>query len=192
MPLDEILYNYRNLIFKVSSRCEKLEELHRDHLVCRPGCSQCCRVERTVLPIEAYIIEQYLRNFSSQRIKRLRKLYKNVDETCPMLLKDRCVIYPVRPIICRTHGLPILYREAGRAFVDYCRLNFTRLPLDYEFAEQDILDMNPFNIELIKLDQYFSEDVTHEPWRPNNRRSLKSILFSLDLRRRPVVQQDAE
>jgi len=138
-----------------------------------------------VLPLEAYIIEQHLRNFSPQRIKRLRKLYKNDDETCPMLLRDRCVIYPVRPIICRTHGLPILYREAGRAFVDYCRLNFTRMPLDYEFPEEDILDMNPFNIELIELDQYFAEDVTHEPWRPNNRRSLKSILFNIDLRRRP-------
>lgn len=184
MPLDEILYKYRNLIFKVSSRCETLETLYREHLVCKPGCSQCCRVERTVLSIEGYIIERYLQKFSPQRIKRLRRLYKDSDETCPMLLKDRCVIYPVRPIICRTHGLPILYEEAGRAFIDYCRLNFTRLPLHYEFAEQDVLDMNPFNLELIELDRYFVEEVTHQPWHPKNRRSLKTILFHLDLRER--------
>jgi len=184
MLLDEILYQYQNLIFKIDSLGQKLETLYREHLVCKPGCSQCCEVERTVVPIEAYIIEQHLLTLSPEKIKRLRKLHKDDDETCPLLLMNRCVIYPVRPIICRTHGLPILYHEAERAFIDYCRLNFTKLPPDYEFEENNILDLNPFCVELIQLDKRFAEYISHQPWRPNNRRSLKNILFHLDLKQK--------
>lgn len=184
MLFEEILYQYHNLIFKVDSLCEKLETLYREHLVCKPGCNQCCEVERTVVPIEAHIIEQHLLTLSAQKIKRLRKLHKDDDETCPLLLMNRCVIYPVRPIICRTYGLPILYHEAERAFIDYCRCNFTKLPLDYEFEEKDILDLNPFYVELIQLDKLLAEYISNEPWHPNNRRSLKNILFHLDLKQR--------
>jgi len=183
MILNEILFQYQNLIFKVDSACRKLEELHREHLVCRPGCSSCCKAERTVCGVEAYVVEQQLLTLSRQKINRLKKYHRHDDETCPLLLKDRCVIYPARPIICRTHGLPILYREAERAFVDYCRLNFSRLPDNYEFQPDEILDMNPFNIELIEIDKKYSEHVLNQKWRPDNRTTLKSILFNLNLKR---------
>ena len=182
MILEEILFQYQNLIFKVDTACRELEELHQEHLVCKPGCSQCCNVERTVCSIEAYIVEQQLLTLSPQKIRRLKKLYKDSDETCPMLLRDRCVIYPARPIICRTHGLPILYREAERAFIDYCRLNFTKLPEDYKFDDKQIIDVNPYNVELIQIDKKFSEQVIEEPWRPGKRRSLKSILFGFEFK----------
>jgi len=181
MMLNELLFQYQNLIFKIDRLCQQLEKLYQEHLICKPGCSQCCEVERTVCSIEAYIVEQQLSHLTSQKIKRLRKLYRHDDETCPMLLRDRCVIYPARPIICRTHGLPILYREAVRAFVDYCRLNFTKLPETHEFQESYILDMNPFNAELIELDKKFSENILSKTWHPDNRKSLKSILFDLSL-----------
>ena len=60
MILGEILFQYQNLIFKVDSVCRELEELHQEHLICKPGCSQCCEVERTVCSVEAYIVEQSL------------------------------------------------------------------------------------------------------------------------------------
>lgn len=184
MLLNEILFLYQNLIFKVDSFCQKLETLYHDHLVCKPGCSQCCEVERTILPVEAYIVEQQLLTLSLPKIKQIKKLHKDDDETCPLLLKDRCVIYPARPIICRTYGLPILYHEAERAFIDYCRLNFIQLPRDYEFEENYILDMNSFQIELIQIDKQFAEHISGQRWRPNNRRSLRNILFHLDLKQK--------
>jgi len=180
--LNELIFEYQNLIFKVDKVCQELEKIYREHLVCRPGCSQCCEVERTVCSIEAYVVEKQLSSLSARKIKRLRKLHKDDDETCPMLLRNRCVIYPVRPIVCRTHGLPIFYREAEREFVDYCRLNFTQLPENYEFEEKCILDMNPFNVELIQLDKKFFEHVSAKTWHPDKRRSLKNILFEIDIR----------
>lgn len=182
MPLNEILFQYHNLIFKIDKFCKRLEKLYREHLVCKPGCSMCCEVERTVCSIEAYIVEQQLLTLSPEKIKRLKKLHKDDDETCPMLLRKRCVIYPVRPIICRTHGLPILYREAERSFVDYCRLNFTTLLREHEFDEDHILDMNPYNAELTKIDKSFAENVLGKNWRPGTRRSLKSVLFNFKIK----------
>ena len=179
MPLNEILFQYHNLIFKIDIFCKRLEKLYKEHLVCKPGCSLCCEVERTVCSIEANIIEQQLLTLSPEKIKRLKRLHKDDDETCPMLLRKRCVIYPVRPIICRTHGLPILYREAERSFVDYCRLNFTKLPAGHEFEDDHILDMNSFNVALIEIDKSFTENVEGKSWRPGSRRSLKNILFNI-------------
>lgn len=179
MLIEEILFDYHNLVFKIDKRSKDLATLYREHLVCRPGCSQCCEVERTVCSIEAHIIEQQLLTLSHEKIKQLKKIHKDDDETCPMLLRKRCVVYPVRPIICRTHGLPILYREAERSFVDYCRLNFTKLPQTHEFEDRHILDVNSYNVELIEIDKSFTENVLGKTWRPRSRRSLKNILFNL-------------
>jgi Fe-S-cluster containining protein len=134
--------------------------------------------------VEAYIIEQELLTLPMQKIKQIKKLCKDDDETCIFLIKNRCMIYPVRPIICRTYGLPILYHEAERAFVDYCRLNFTQLPTDYEFEEQAILDLNTFYTELIQIDKKFVQHISGQSWHPNNRKSLKNILFHLELKQK--------
>jgi len=174
--IEEILFQYQNLLFKLHKVCQKLEKYYAEHLVCKPGCCQCCEVERTVLSLEAYVIEQQLSTLSAQRIKRVRAFHLHDDNNCPMLWKNHCIIYPARPIICRTYGLPILYREAEITFIDYCRLNFTKLPEDYEFENKWILDMNKFNTELIQLDQNYTEQVLMNRWSPDNRTSLKQIL----------------
>ena len=179
--LESILFNYQNLIYKIERECRRLEEYYHEHLICKPGCSQCCEVERSVLSIEAYIIEQQLKRFSGARIRKLRNQHRRDDHNCPMLWKNLCIIYPVRPIICRTHGLPIFYHEAEITFVDYCRLNFTRLPDDYKFQDKYVLDMRPFNSELVSLDQQFTEQVLHKSWYPDNRILLKDVLFNLKI-----------
>lgn len=182
--LDEILSGYQRLIFRIDTICQSLEELYREHLVCKPGCSQCCRVERTVCSVEAYVVEQQLLTLASQKIRHLKKISRYDDETCPMLWRGLCVIYPSRPIICRTHGLPLLYREGLRTFVDYCRLNFKQLSEGHEFQDHQIVDMNPFNVELLEIDKKFSEQILKKNWRPDNRKSLKSILLELNLKQR--------
>ncbi|NOZ61262.1 MAG: hypothetical protein GXO74_06235 [Calditrichaeota bacterium] len=179
--LEEIIFEYQSLIHKIEQTCSQLEGFYQEHLICRSGCSHCCKVDRSVLAIEAYFIEQQLKEFSTGRIRKMRSQYKKNDQYCPMLWHDRCAIYPARPIICRIQGLPILYVEAEIAFVDYCRLNFTQLPENYEFNEKRIIDMREFNSEVARLDQQFVEDVLGEKWDRYQRISLKRILFSRKL-----------
>jgi len=174
--LQDILFQYQNLVHKVDRICEKLENHYADHLVCKPGCSKCCQVERSVLSIEAYVIEEELKLLSVQRIRRLRNQHRKNDQTCPLLWKNRCVIYLSRPIICRTHGLPIFYHEAEITFIDYCRLNFTKLPENYVFNNKNVLDMRTFNTELLRLEQLYFSQVLRKKWKPDNRILLQKIL----------------
>lgn len=177
--LQEIIFQYHDLVNKIEQRWAELAAYYDEHIICRPGCSQCCHVERSVLSLEAFFIEQQLKEFSQTRIRKMKKLSKKNPSVCPMLWGDLCAIYPVRPIICRTHGLPILYFEAEIAFVDYCRLNFTELPETYEFEDDLIIDMREYNSELVRLDQLYVSDVLHSKWDPDARKSLFSILHGI-------------
>ena len=47
-----------------------------------------------------------------------------VGEACPLLENNLCPLYAARPIICRTHGLPLLIEDAAGTRVDRCPLNF--------------------------------------------------------------------
>lgn len=46
-------------------------------------------------------------------------------ERCPLLQNHLCLLYHARPIICRTHGLPITYTMDNTRFSDCCPLNLT-------------------------------------------------------------------
>ncbi|MDW7679687.1 MAG: YkgJ family cysteine cluster protein [bacterium] len=158
-------------------QCQELEKCFAEHILCKPGCHQCCLVEKSVLPIEAFIIEQQLQSLSEKRIRKLRANHRANDSICPMLWKNRCAVYLVRPISCRIAGLPILYREAEISFVDYCHLNFSRLPANHQFDQNSVLDLQQINSELTRLDLDFSDNILQKKWRPNQRILLKDILY---------------
>lgn len=167
---------------KIERVCKKLENFYEGHLICKPGCSQCCEIEPTVFSLEAFFVGQQLLTLSPQRIKKMRARLRNNDEKCPMLWNNLCVIYPARPIICRTRGFPIYYTEAEITFIDYCRLNFTTLSENYKFRNEYVLKMTNFNEKLVQLDQQFTEQVSGKLWHPDNRISLRKILKDLDLK----------
>lgn len=102
---------------------------------------KCC-MKFSVLPVEAALINETTRKV---------KLKQAGDDTnCVLLLKDRCSIYDIRPIICRTQGLPIAYidEDAGSIEVSACQLNFVN---DYQFSQEDLLFMDQFNQRLAEL-----------------------------------------
>ena len=87
---------------------------------CRAGCSTCCAQHIVTNRLEVHAIGQYIRRrFTPQRIEvlRLRVLEWNrweeagrkgavqsaADRRCPLLEDFECSIYPVRPLICRSH-----------------------------------------------------------------------------------------
>jgi Fe-S-cluster containining protein len=91
---------------------------------CREGCSSCC-VRFGVLEIEAERIRGVLARMDAGVRERVR--VQGLDESataCALLVDGRCSVYEERPIICRSHGLPIRIEEDGESRVDVCRLNF--------------------------------------------------------------------
>ena len=45
-----------------------------------------------------------------------------------MLVDGRCAIYDARPLICRSHGLPVALEAEGAGELHWCELNFRDEP----------------------------------------------------------------
>jgi Fe-S-cluster containining protein len=119
------LENYRQLVKKVDQLCEGITTLLGDALTCHAGCSSCC-IEISVFPVEAAALLEAAGQLPPDQQKLLVQQLSKPEENghCPLLLHDRCLLYQARPIICRTHGLPILITDDnGQSRMDVCPLN---------------------------------------------------------------------
>jgi hypothetical protein len=73
-------------------------------------------------------------------------------ERCPLLLHHHCLLYEARPIICRTHGLPIIYTENGHRSSDCCPLNLTETE---SISGTHVVDIDKLNTLLVAVNSIF-------------------------------------
>ncbi len=97
-----------------------------DGVTCHAGCDACCRRRLSVTGIEADAIEAWVRSLPAEPLAELqRRIAASDPEACAALgIDGRCAIYPVRPLVCRSHGLPIRFDADGLDAIDACPLNF--------------------------------------------------------------------
>jgi uncharacterized protein len=97
---------------------------------CRSGCDECCHVRLSVFTIEAARISRVLSDMSRsdpELRQRIREQVRdpNCADRCPMLIDSCCAIYDERPMICRSHGLPVANVDGdGQLDTRWCHLNF--------------------------------------------------------------------
>ncbi len=115
---------------------------------CAKGCASCCILE-TIVPLEAHIIASALTLSSQEQLKE-KESQKNGN--CVFLHHAECAIYAVRPIICRTHGLPIQHPDCRQP--DVCPLNFTSMELT-TLDPQWILNAETITGNLMRLNLAF-------------------------------------
>ncbi|MBF9014540.1 MULTISPECIES: YkgJ family cysteine cluster protein [unclassified Oceanispirochaeta] len=174
MNTDKIIALYRELLTEVSGEADRLNKLYDEYMVCRKGCADCC-TDLSVLPLEWYALNQARENEAPVHIPE-----KNDPGRCSMLVNDSCLLYPFRPLICRTHGLPLLYMieeynlEGQRSNQDepewqisWCDLNFTEVTeetMEDLFDPEDVLNMEEWNTRLKSLNQDFLECEEGKPF----------------------------
>lgn len=136
---------YDRLVGKVDAETATLSHRLRDSLRCRAGCASCCHVELTVAAVEADAIVAYLADAGADVRESIHGRADRRDGRCVMLDDDDlCSIFPVRPLVCRTQGLPLLYPhdvvpiEAVLARTD--RGSITACPLNFEERKPTIDD----------------------------------------------------
>jgi Fe-S-cluster containining protein len=80
--------------------------------------------------VEAFALAAAVRDLppADGEALRIRARTAESDGTCPLLGNGLCLLYNSRPLICRTHGLPLLLTEENRQLVDYCPENFRDIP----------------------------------------------------------------
>ena len=146
------LDNYRQLISKVDAFCDRVMKELSDHVACRPGCDGCCR-HLSLFPVEAASIASALGEAPALALQiREHARLAHPDGKCPLLIEGRCALYQWRPVICRTHGLPLLVRQGDGPRIDHCPLNFQQLE---SLPGHLILDIEPLNTMLVSVNALF-------------------------------------
>ena len=105
---------------------------------CGEGCDACCHARIGVFAVEAAPIREALARLAHEDPALRARVRMQADDPahqdrCALLVDGRCAVYEQRPLICRSHGLPVLAVEPGAApgtplQLDHCPLNFTQEP----------------------------------------------------------------
>ena len=109
----------------IDRRAAELSELHRDRLVCRRGCFDCCVDGITVFEIEAEKIRAGAADVLTSE--------PHPAGRCAFLGSEgECRVYELRPYVCRTQGLPLRWTddEAETEYRDICTLNDKGEPIE--------------------------------------------------------------
>lgn len=138
---------YADLLTTCDRFSARLIERYHEEIACRAGCAKCC-ILKTVFPVEAYNIKKYI----SQNGLAVKNQTAVNNDRCLFLKDDLCLIYPVRPVICRTHGSPILIE--GK--IDYCPENFKGIST---IESENILDLDKVNSALAVINRGFTENL---------------------------------
>lgn len=147
MSVEEIYPKYEEIVSMADKVVERLEKLHNQHMECRLGCSFCC-MDYSIFPVEFYAI------LSKVKETEIRFNPSVSPDECVFLVNNSCMIYASRPVICRTHGLPLLYtNEEGEWEMSACELNFTSFEDD--FHTKNTFPQDRFNSDLFMINKEF-------------------------------------
>lgn len=120
-------------------------------LRCRRGCAGCCRDDLTVFAVEAAWIAAGYPDL-------LQSGAPHPPGGCALLDEaGACRIYPRRPTVCRTQGLPLRFTRPGpepgsiEEVRDICPLNDPGEPPLVELPEEQCWLLGPFEARLAAL-----------------------------------------
>lgn len=147
------LDNYRALLRRVDELCLATSSRQESQISCRAGCHACCR-HLSVFAVEAQALREALDALGAAEASFIRQkaAASGPEDPCPLLEDGLCLLYCARPIICRTHGLPLLINRDGEELVDFCPENFrdlTRIP------GTDVIDLERLNSVLAAVNAVF-------------------------------------
>lgn len=146
-----VLQNYRTLLERVDAHIQKVEKLFPDQIACKKGCDSCCRF-LSLFPVEALSISDAYSRLPENIKQKIAQQLEHHKEDCPLLIDHACILYPARPIICRTHGFPIFMEKDHQVSIDYCPKNFKLIT---SFPKETLLSIEQLNEMLIAVNQHF-------------------------------------
>jgi Fe-S-cluster containining protein len=144
------------LTAKVDAFFTRVETRHGDDMQCTTGCSDCCHVRLTVTSVEAAAIRDALASWSGERRAALAAnvAAAPTDRCAALDPNGRCLIYDVRPVVCRSHGAPIRMRQGGLPVIQSCHRNFTRITPDADC----VLDQETLSALTLAVDRASGSD----------------------------------
>lgn len=161
-------YQLRKRIDKIS---KSLCKVHKQQITCKKGCHECC-MAITVFPVEFYAIQAEINLLGLQQLPYIQE-----DIECRYLVDHSCAIYPFRPVICRTHGLPLLQMslDDDEYELSCCVLNFNDFDFD-DFDEQNTFPMDRINSQLYAINKEFVSTYEGGKYNETDRIALAELI----------------
>jgi hypothetical protein len=132
---------------KVDAFFSRVADRHGADMQCATGCSECCHVRLTITAVEAAAIRAHVAGWSRARRQDLGAT--GPRHHCAALdSAGRCKIYDARPLVCRSHGVPIRLARKGLPVVQACHRNFVDTAPDPDC----ILDQTTLSATLLAID----------------------------------------
>ena len=152
--MENLLDNYYQMVVRVDALCRGIQDVLSSQITCSEGCSSCCTAI-TLFPVEAAALNAALEALpQADRAAILCHVAEHAaEERCPLLEHHRCLLYDARPIICRTHGLPIIYTEGNEQKGDCCPLNLSES--EQPVSGSAIIDLDRLNTLLVAVNALF-------------------------------------
>lgn len=138
---------YAELLSRIDTFGSMLRKRHGSDISCAPGCDACCGQVLELLAVEYYYLQT-----AAQQLRPAEQ--PSAGAACPLLYRGRCLAYQYRPVICRTHGLPLLIEEGGRQWVDCCPGNFKSVALK-DIPGESLLHLERLNLLLVSINHVF-------------------------------------
>lgn len=136
---------------------QRLGRQHADQIHCCSGCDGCCRHVLSPRGVEAAYLLEGARGMGGEAVSLVWKALENPTGSCPLLQGSLCLAYDHRPAVCRTHGLPLLRREAGVAMLHHCPENFRDLD-PRELPPALILDEGRLSLVMDAVDALYCRE----------------------------------
>ena len=151
------LDNYLALRDRVDELCAGTCRRLAAEISCRPGCDACCR-HLSIFAVEAAALAAELETLPALQADLIRRkaAQAGADTPCPLLHEGLCLLYRARPIICRTHGLPLLIAREDGNEIDFCPENFRGLK---SIPGADVIDLERLNALLAAINAVYLKTV---------------------------------
>lgn len=179
---------YQNLKANIDNKWNQILKDHSKEINCKSGCHECCHPELTIGLVEALAIFQAFQKDPRLLEICLENEKKNPfqNQRCRFLSEQgSCLIYDHRPVVCATHGAPILMEieepkntkapknqmakksntpknsqtqksnAQEQVFLDCCHLNFTQ---GIKVQQGEWFNQETLSIILNLLNQHFLKD----------------------------------
>lgn len=155
---------------KVDAFFARVAERHGGDMQCATGCSDCCHVRLTITEVEAAAIRAHVAAWPADR-RRALAITGPAEHCAALDSSGKCKIYDARPLVCRSHGVPIRLRRGSLPVVQACHHNFVHTAPDPDC----VLDQATLSATLYAIDAA----AAGAPGRPPARIDLAGLLADL-------------